>query len=118
MNFFARLFRKTPESLPRPALDAAVAERLAREGKDPGSLAMRSAEPASVPEKPQLPGFSGTVTFEMTVDAQGAVKAVALSGADYAHVGELEDWAYGWCFRPALMEGKPHPCRMVFEVRW
>lgn len=118
MNFLAHLFRKTPDPLPRPALDAAVAERLAREGRDPDSLAMRSAEPESVPDKPQLPGFSGTVTFEMTVDASGAVKAVALSGADYAHVGVLEAWAYGWRFRPALMDGKPHPCRMVFEVRW
>jgi hypothetical protein len=46
------------------------------------------------------------------------VVAVQMDGAPFAHVAALEAWASSWLFTPAKMEGKAHPCRMVFEVTW
>lgn len=118
MSFLSRLFRPKAPELPAPQLDEAVAQRLAREGRDPAQVAMAPAEPFEIPEKPRLTDFRGLVRFEMTVDAQGAVKAVQMDGAPFAHVAALEAWAYGWRFTPARMDGQPHACRMVFEVTW
>lgn len=118
MSFLSRFFRPSPDPLPAPQLDEPVAQRLAREGKDPNQVDLAAAEPLQIPEKPPLKGFKGMVSFEMTIDATGTVKAVAMQGAPFEHVQALEAWSYGWRFQPARMEGKPHPCRMTFEVTW
>lgn len=113
----ARLFRR-PAPPVTPQMDDAVARRLAAEGKDPKTLVAEAAEPREIPTKPALPGFAGMVRFELTMDAEGAVKAVQMDGAPFDHVAALEAWAYAWTFKPALLEGRPHPCRMVYEVHW
>ncbi len=119
MSFLKSLFRRTPPEVPvTPELDAAVARKLAAEGKDPGSVASRAAEPREVPPRPDLGAFRGVVRFEMTLDARGEVKAVAMEGAPFDQVQILETWAYGWRFTPAILDGQPHPCRMVYEVSW
>jgi hypothetical protein len=46
------------------------------------------------------------------------VKAVAMDGAPFEHVQALEAWAHAWKFHPAILDGKPHACRMVYEVSW
>ncbi len=118
MSFLSRLFRRTDTPPPTPQLDEPVAQRLAREGKDLSQVDLVAAEPQEIPTKPALPGFKGMVSFEMTIDTAGTVKAVAMTGAPFEHVQTLETWAYAWTFRPARMEGKPHACRMTFEVTW
>jgi hypothetical protein len=118
MSFLSRLFRRNESPLPAPQLDEPVAQRLAREGKDLSQVDLAAAEPREIPAKPALPGFKGMVSFEMTIDTAGAVKAVAMTGAPYEHVQLLETWAYAWIFHPARMEGNPHACRMTFEVTW
>ena len=117
--FLKSLFRRTqaaPEVVPQ--LDASVAQRLAKEGKDPDAVTSRAAKPFEIPPKPDLAGFRGTVKLEFTLDAQGAVKAVALEGCPYAHVAAVEAWAHGWRFEPAILDGGPHACRMVYDVAW
>jgi hypothetical protein len=113
----ASLFRR-PTPPVTPQFDEAVARKLTAEGKAPATLVAEAAEPSHIPPRPVLPGFSGLVRFELTMDAEGAVKAVQMDGAPFDHVTALEAWAYGWTFRPARLEGKPHPCRMVYEVHW
>jgi len=115
MGFFDRFRRAKPVV---PQFDDAVARRLAEAGKRPDTVQAVSAEVTEIPKKPDLPGFKGTVKLELTLDEQGAVRAVAMDGAQAAHVADLEAWAHAWRFRPASMEGKPHPCRMVFEISW
>lgn len=101
-----------------PQFDDAIAKRLAEAGKNPDTVQAVPAEALVIPPKPDLAGFQGTVRLELTLDEQGAVRAVAMDGAPAKHVGDLEAWAHTWRFRPASMEGKAHPCRMVFEVAW
>lgn len=114
-----RLFRPAePETRVEPVFDADVSARLRAEGKNLNALLAEAAEPAFLPPKPTLEGFAGQVRFELTLDARGAVKAVQMEGAPYAHVGELEAWAYAWTFRPAMLDGRPHACRMTYEVHW
>lgn len=115
MGFLDRFRRPAAPSI-TPQFDDAVARRLAEAGKSPDTVQAVPAEPVDIPSKPELPGFTGTVRLELTLDEQGAVRAVAMDGAPAAHVGDLEAWAHRWRFRPARMEGKAHPCRMVFEV--
>lgn len=109
-------FRKAPEV--RPQLEAEVARRLAEAGRDPEAVTSRAAEPREVPPKPELPGFRGTLRLELTVDATGAVKAVVLGGCPFDHTAEVEAWAHGWRFEPAILDGRPHACRMVYDVSW
>ena len=111
-------FRRPKAAPVTPQFDEAVARRLAEAGKSPDKVQAVPAEPLDIPKKPRLPGFTGTVKLELTLDEAGAVRAVAMDGAQPAHVSELEAWAHAWRFRPASMEGTPHPCRMVFEVSW
>lgn len=119
MGFFDRFRPRFRRAQPvRPGFDEGVAKRLEASGKRPDTVQAVPAEPATIPPKPALPGFSGTVKLELTLDDTGAVRAVSMDGAQAAHVGELEAWAHGWRFRPAVMDGKAHPCRMVFEVTW
>lgn len=101
-----------------PQLDEVVRKRLEGEGKDPGALLADAAEPLLIPPKPVLEGFSGMVRFEMTLSSEGKVVAVQMEQAPFSRVAELEAWAYAWTFKPALLDGKPHPCRMTFEVHW
>lgn len=101
-----------------PQLDPAVAQRLVKEGKDPAAVASRAARPLEIPPKPDLPDFQGTLKLELTLDATGAVKAVALEHCPFAHVAVVEAWAHGWRFEPAILEGRPHACRMVYDVSW
>ncbi len=115
MGFFDRLRRSRSV---RPQFDESVAKRLEEAGKRHDRVQAVPAEPADIPPKPALPGFKGTVKLELTLDDQGIVRAVCMDGAQAAHVGELEAWAHGWRFRPAVMDGKAHPCRMMFEVSW
>jgi hypothetical protein len=115
LDFFRR--KAAPETI-TPQLDDTVAQRLAAAGKDPNKVEAVPAEPLEIPAKPALPGFAGTVRFELTIDETGKVRAVSMDDAPYAHVEPLEQWAYGWRFQPARMEGKTHPCRMVYEVSW
>jgi hypothetical protein len=117
MSLFSRLFR-SPAHLPTPQQDEDEAQRLAREGKDPGRVQAIPAEPLEIPQKPPLPGFRGTVKLELTMDATGTVKAVVGEGAPFEHVAVLERWAHDWRFQPARMDDRPHPCRMTFEVTW
>lgn len=109
-------FRRDPEVTPH--LEAAVAQRLAGEGKDPTTVASRAAEAREVPPKPELPGFRGTIRLELTLDATGAVKAVVLGDCPFDHTAEVEAWAHGWRFEPAILDGRPHACRMVCDVSW
>lgn len=115
LDRFRRKDRATPVT---PQFDGSVAQRLAAAGKDPATVQATPAEPLEVPTKPQLPGFEGMVRFELTIDDQGKVRAVAMDDAPPAAVAELEAWAYAWTFTPARMEGRAHPCRMVYEVQW
>ncbi|MBS1766964.1 MAG: hypothetical protein JST05_06120 [Acidobacteria bacterium] len=118
MGFFDR-FRRAKAAPPvTPQFDDAVARRLADAGKRTDQVQAVPAEPIEIPVKPVLAGFQGTVKLELTLDETGVVRAVAMDGAKPSHVGELEAWAHAWRFRPATMEGKAHPCRMVFEVSW
>ncbi len=112
-----RLFAPAPPAVD-PQLDEAVSRKLAAEGRDPQATRREPASPRSIPDKPPLPGFSGTVRFELTLDAEGRVKAVQMEGAPFDRVSDLEDWAYAWEFHPALLDGHPHACRMVYEVTW
>jgi hypothetical protein len=38
--------------------------------------------------------------------------------APFNAVAELEGWARSWAFTPAILDGKAHPCRMVYEIHW
>lgn len=116
MGFFERFRRARPSVTPQ--FDDAVARRLAEAGKRADQVQAVPAEALEIPKKPDLPGFAGTVKLELTLDETGAVRAVAMDGAKASDVGQLEAWAHTWRFRPATMEGKAHPCRMVFEVSW
>ncbi len=121
MNLIRRIFggKRPPEAPPaKPAFDASVAQRLAAAGKDPSRVEAIPAELLGMPEKPGMTGFTGMVRLELTLDEGGKVIAVQMDGAPYAHVAVLEAWAHAWTFSPARMEGKVHPCRMVFEVTW
>ncbi|HJU83551.1 MAG TPA: hypothetical protein VJ600_05030 [Holophagaceae bacterium] len=115
LDFLKRKDRATPVT---PQMDRTVAQRLAAAGKDPATVQATPAEPLEIPSKPLLPGFEGMVRFELTIDDQGKVRAVAMDDAPPAFVSELEAWAHAWTFEPARMEGKAHPCRMVYEVHW
>ena len=117
MGIFDRFRRAKAPSL-TPQFDDAVSRRLAEAGKRPDKVQAVPAEPLDIPKKPDLPGFTGLVKLELTLDERGEVRAVSMDGARPAHVAELEAWAHAWRFRPASMEGQPHPCRMVFEVSW
>ena len=117
MGLLDRFRRNVPDPV-KPQLDTSVAQRLAAAGKDPATVQAIPAEPREIPLKPALPGFQGTVRFELTIDAEGKVRAVAMDDAPLEHVGELENWAYAWTFEPARMEAEAHPCRMVYEVHW
>ena len=101
-----------------PQYDETVRLRLEAEGKSPAALIADAAEPVEIPPKPSLTGFQGMIRFEMTLGAEGDVRAVQMEGAPFNQVAELEAWAYAWTFRPARLEGKTHPCRMVYEVHW
>jgi hypothetical protein len=117
MGLLDRFRRKTPDPV-KPQMDGTVAQRLAAAGKNPDTIQAAPAEPLEIPLKPALPGFQGTVRFELTIDAQGKVRAVAMDDAPPAHITDLEAWAYAWTFEPARMENEAHPCRMVYEVSW
>lgn len=116
----ARLLRRFRVASPpvTPQLDETVAARLAAAGQHPDRVAAEAAEPKEIPAKPALDGFRGMIRFELTLDAQGQVVAVQMDGAPYDVVTALEAWAYGWSFTPARLEGRPHACRMVYEVHW
>lgn len=117
--FLKSLFRRAkPEPPVVPELDEAVARKLEAEGRDPGAVPSRAAEPREVPPRPELGSFKGSVRLVLTLDGLGDVKAVAMDGAPYEHVQAVEAWAYGWKFHPAILDGKPHACRMVYEVSW
>lgn len=112
-----RFLTPTPPRV-EPQLDEAVRKRLEGEGKNLNALLADAAEPLVIPPKPALEGFSGRIRLEMTLSAEGQVKAVQLEGAPYNQVAELETWAYAWTFKPAFLDGRPHACRMTFEVNW
>lgn len=117
--FLKSLFRRATSEPPvTPELDEAVARKLEAEGKDPRAVASRAAEPRDVPPRPELTGFKGSIRLVLTLDGLGDVKAVAMDGAPFEHVQVVEAWAYGWKFTPAILDGKPHACRMVYEVSW
>lgn len=118
MTFFNRLFGPKHAPALEPDFDASVAQRLAAAGKDPNRVEATPAELLEMPEKPTLADFKGMVRLELTLDEAGKVVAVQMDGAPFAHVSALESWAERWTFSPAKMEGKVHPCRMVFEVTW
>lgn len=118
MNFLNRLFSSKLEPQLKPEFDASVAQRLAAAGKDVNRVRAVPAELIEMPKKPSLPSFMGMVKLELTVDERGKVVAVEMDGAPFEHVTILESWAHDWTFTPAKMEGKAHPCRMVFEVTW
>jgi hypothetical protein len=118
MTFLRNLFRSDPVPRLKPEFDASVAQRLTAAGKDPRRIEAIPAELVEMPEKPGLKGFQGTVRLELTLDEAGRVHSVQMDGAPFDHVATLESWALGWTFTPAKMEGKVHPCRMVFEVSW
>lgn len=117
-KLLTRLFGSGSEASVEPQFDEAVARRLEAAGKVPEQVQAQAAEPLEIPEKPPLAGFQGMVRFELTVDETGRVAAVAMDHAPYDRVTELEAWARSWSFRPAMLEGKAHPCRMVYEVHW
>lgn len=118
MNFIRHLFGSRPTPTVKPKFDDSVAQRLAAAGKDPNRVEAVPAELLNMTEKPALADFHGTVRLEVTLDQRGKVVSVQMDGAPFAHVSALESWAHGWTFSPAMMEGRAHPCRMVFEVTW
>lgn len=119
MSWFSRLFRpRVPPDGPTPALDDTVARRLAAAGKDPARVQAHPAEPLDIPPRPALPGFTGSINLELTLDATGRVAEVRLEGAPPESSAELTAWAQGWRFSPARLDGQAHPCRMVFQVAW
>ena len=118
MNFLRRIFGSSATPLVKPGFDASVAQRLAATGKDPNRVEATPAELLNMPEKPALADFKGTVRLELTLDQGGKVVSVQIDGAPFNQVTELESWAHAWTFSPAMMEGKAHPCRMVFEITW
>lgn len=124
MNFSRRIFGSSAmPSMPamppmKPGFDSSVAQRLAAAGKDPNHVEATPAELLVMPEKPALADFKGMVRLELTLDEGGKVVSVQMDGAPFAHISALESWAHAWTFSPATMEGKAHPCRMVFEVNW
>ena len=118
MTFFSRIFGPNAKPLVKPDFDASVAQRLAAAGKDPNRVEATPAELLVMPEKPALADFKGMVRLELTLDEGGKVVSVQMDGAPFAHISALESWAHSWSFSPAMMEGQPHPCRMVFEVTW
>ncbi len=118
MNIFRRIFGANSEPQVKPEFDASVAQRLAAAGKDPNRVEAIPAELLVMPEKPPLPGFQGMVRLELTLDEKGKVVSVQMDGAPFTHISVLESWAHAWTFTPAKMEGRAHPCRMVFEVTW
>ena len=115
MGFLDR-FRRAKAAPVTPRFDDAVARRLLEAGKSPEKVQAVPAEAVDIPKKPDLPGFTGLIRLELTLDATGAVRAVTMDQAPPEHVAALESWAHSWRFRPASMEGQAHPCRMVFEV--
>lgn len=117
MAWFSRFLRRAVP-VPAPALDDTVAQRLAAAGKDPARVQARPAEPLQIPPRPALPGFAGTVSLELTLDAEGRVVEVRLEGAPDGAAAELAVWARSWRFSPARLEDEAHPCRMVFQVAW
>ncbi|WP_285724112.1 energy transducer TonB [Geothrix rubra] len=117
MSWLTRLLRRSAP-LPEPALDHSVAQRLAAAGKDPARVQAQPAEPLEIPARPLLPGFTGTVSLELTLDATGRVAEVRLEGGPPEAAAELTAWARAWRFSPARLEGQAHPCRMVFQVAW
>lgn len=119
MRWLSRLLgRPDPPSAPVPVLDGSVSERLAAAGKDPARVQAAPAEPLEIPPRPDLPGFRGTVSLELTLDVEGRVREVRLEGAPAGAEAVLAGWARSWRFRPAVLDGQPHPCRMVFQVGW
>ena len=113
-----RLQRFLKPSRVQPQFDEEVRRKLEGEGRNPQALMADAAEPLVIPDKPDLEGFQGLIRLEMTLSAKGQVKAVQMEGAPFMHVAKVEAWAYAWTFKPALLDGKPHPCRMTFEVHW
>lgn len=118
MNFLRRIFGSAPTPPIKPEFDASVAQRLAAAGKDPHRVEAIPAELLNMPAKPAMADFKGTVRLELTLDQSGKVVSVQMDGAPFNHVTVLESWAHAWTFSPAMMEGKTHPCRMVFEITW
>ena len=118
MNFFRRIFGSNATPLVKSEFDSSVVQRLAAAGKDPTRVEATPAELLEMPEKPLLVGFKGMVRLELTLDQGGKVVSVNMDGAPFAHISSLEAWAHAWTFSPAMMEGKAHPCRMVFEITW
>jgi len=118
MNFFRRIFGSNATPLVKPEFDSFVAQRLAAAGKDPNRVEATPAELREMPEKPTMAGFKGMVRLELTLDGGGKVVSVQMDGAPFDHVSTLESWAENWTFIPAKMDGKAHPCRMVFEITW
>lgn len=118
MSFFRRIFGSNTTPPVKPEFDSSVAQRLAAAGKDPSRVEAIPAELLEMPTKPALPGFSGLVRLELTLDDGGKVVAVQMDGAPFDQVSTLESWAEKWTFVPAKMEGRAHPCRMVFEITW
>lgn len=121
MNLFHRIFGSRaapPTPGVKPAFDASVTQRLAAAGKDPNRVEATPAELLEMPDKPVLVDFKGTVRMELTLDQGGKVVSVQMDGAPFNQVSTLESWAEQWSFIPAKMEGKAHPCRMVFEITW
>lgn len=118
MSFLRRLFGARPAPPVKPEFDSSVAQRLAAAGKDPNRVEAVPAELLEMPEKPVLAGFHGMVRLELTLDGDGKVVSVQMDGAPYVHISTLESWTHAWTFAPAKMEGRTHPCRMVFEVNW
>ncbi len=116
--FLSRLFGAGPGAAVEPQFDEAVARRLEAAGKAPGQVQAQPAEPLEIPPKPALAAFSGLIRFELTLDERGRVMAVAMDHAPFEHVTALEAWARSWTFTPAALDGKAHPCRMVYEVHW
>jgi TonB family protein len=119
MSWFSRLLRRSspPEGL-APVLDNTVAQRLTAAGKDPARVQAQPAEPQEIPPRPDLPGFTGTVSLELTLDTAGRVIEVRVEDAPETHAAVLAAWARRWRFSPARLEGQAHPCRMVFRVDW
>ena len=121
MNFFRRIFGSSAmPSMPsiKPEFDASVVQRLAAAGKDPNRVEATPAELLVMPEKPILGGFKGMVRLELTLDEGGQVVSVKMDGAPFDQVSTLESWAEKWIFTAAKMDGKAHPCRMVFQITW
>ncbi len=118
MSFLNHLFASKPEPPFKPEFDASVAQALAAAGKDPNRVEAVPAELVEMPTKPTMTGFAGMVRLELTLNESGKVVAVEIDGAPFNQISTLESWAHAWTFTPGKMEGKAHPCRMVFEVTW